>query len=70
MPSKKEDYNGYMREYMIRRYHSKRKEMIEQLGSACASCGSTDNLEIDHIDRSKKTMKVGRSLVVSSKLSE
>jgi hypothetical protein len=48
--SKKE----YMREYMRKRYHDKRKKLIEELGGKCVSCGITENLHIDHIDSKRK----------------
>lgn len=61
MPRKnKEQYNAYMREYMLKRYYERRKYAIEQLGSRCAECGSTDQLEIDHIDPKKKSFDVGK----------
>jgi DNA-directed RNA polymerase subunit M/transcription elongation factor TFIIS len=62
----KEEYNAYYREYMRRRYHEKRKEMITHLGGKCARCGSEKDLQIDHIDRAKKTMKVPRMAYVNN----
>lgn len=47
-------YNAYMAEYMLKRYHRNRLSAIDQLGGKCEVCGTTENLEIDHIDRSKK----------------
>lgn len=49
--------NEYMRNYMKNRYHQKRNELIKLLGGKCVNCGTTDNLEIDHIDSSKKTFR-------------
>lgn len=34
----------------------KRLAYIEEMGGACVECGSTEKLEIDHIDRTTKTM--------------
>lgn len=48
----------YMREYMKKRYHSKRNDIISQLGGKCVRCGSTKNLDLDHINRKKKTMRM------------
>jgi hypothetical protein len=47
-----------MREYMLKRYHKRRSESIEKLGGKCVVCGVTENLEIDHIDRTTKTMAI------------
>jgi hypothetical protein len=47
----------YMREYMRNRYHQKRQQMIDELGGKCVNCGDVNNLHIDHIDASKKTMR-------------
>lgn len=55
MPSKD------MAAYMLRRYHERRAEAFRLLGSACAKCGSRENLEIDHIDPRSKTFTLGGS---------
>lgn len=65
MPLSREDYNEYMRKYMINRYHTRRAEALELLGGKCAVCGSTDRLELDHINRSTKTMDLGHLWSVS-----
>lgn len=72
MPTKREDYNGYMRRYMLARYHRRRAQIIEQLGSKCNRCGSTDNLEIDHRDARKKGFDIGKRLagIAEAKLVE
>ena len=46
-----------MRDYMAKRYHSKRKALIEELGGKCNSCGSKKDLHIDHKDSKKKTFR-------------
>lgn len=56
--TKRENYNEYMREYMKRRYHERKAESIAKLGGKCVVCGTTENLEFDHIDRTKKTMDI------------
>jgi len=45
----KEKQKTYQREWKNRR----RKEWLEQNGP-CISCGSTQNLEVDHVDRESK----------------
>ena len=55
----------YMRVYMRERYHRIRVAIIQQLGGKCTSCGATDKLEVDHIDGTKKTMRVERITYVS-----
>lgn len=46
--------------YFRARYHAKRQAIIKSLGGKCARCGSVDDLEIDHIDSSKKLMDVSQ----------
>ena len=58
----KKAYNEYLRVYMIRRYHERKAWAIERLGGCCVSCGSTEKLEFDHIDASKKSLQLGRVL--------
>lgn len=53
-------YNGYMRDYMLRRYHERRDRAIALLGGACAECGGTADLEIDHIDWRAKEIDLAR----------
>lgn len=52
--------NEYMREYMLKRYHERRKQALEILGGKCVKCSTTEQLEIDHIDRLTKTMDLGK----------
>lgn len=59
--------NEYMREYMLKRYHTRREQAIEKLGGKCAICGTTEDLEIDHIDPSTKSMDLGRAWSYSQK---
>lgn len=56
----REKYNAYMREYIKKRAKEKRKWAIDKLGGKCVECGSTDNLEIDHIDPKKKSFTFGK----------
>jgi hypothetical protein len=43
-----------MAKYMKERRLVRRATLIEMLGSKCSECGSTNDLEIDHIDPNKK----------------
>jgi hypothetical protein len=43
---------------MKRRYQKRREQVIEKLGGCCANCKTTENLEIDHIDRATKEYNV------------
>lgn len=54
-----------MRVYMLARYHKRRREAVFRLGGKCAICGSGEDLEIDHIDRTTKSMNVARMTMVS-----
>jgi len=68
MPIKnKDEYNLYMKEYMIKRYHKRRQEIIDQLGGKCSGCGSFDNLEIHHKNRNEKSFPIGEKLHTMNK---
>lgn len=43
--------NAYMNDYMKRRYRKRRELAFEILGGRCVGCGTTEQLEIDHIER-------------------
>lgn len=58
------DKAAYMRDYMLRRYHRRRKLAIEFLGGKCA-CGKTDGLQFDHKDRSEKSFDIAKLWGVS-----
>ena len=61
MPLKdKKEYNKYMAEYMLRRYHERREEALFMLGGRCSDCGSTDELEFDHIDPADKSFSIAK----------
>ena len=51
MTQTREQYNAYMAEYMRRRIAERRGKAIVQLGGKCAICGSTEELEFDHVNR-------------------
>jgi len=54
----KEDYNAYMRKYMLARYFKVREKILILLGGKCSLCDSTENLEIDHIDYKEKKFNI------------
>jgi len=56
----KEEYNAYMRQYMLDRYHTQREKLLKLLDNKCTKCGSTENLEFDHIDPSTKSFTIGK----------
>lgn len=56
----REEYNAYQRQYQLERYHRRRAEAIELLGGRCVICGTTENLEIDHIDWREKGFNLNR----------
>lgn len=58
----KSHYNAYMREYLKARYHSRRELFMREMGGVCVRCGSTENLEFDHIDRTKKSFNIAKRL--------
>lgn len=51
MPQTREQYNAYMAQYMKKRMADRRAKAIIQLGGKCVQCGSTENLEFDHVNR-------------------
>jgi 5-methylcytosine-specific restriction endonuclease McrA len=42
-------------EYHLNRYHERMKAGRDLLGGKCVQCGSTENLEFDHIDPATKS---------------
>jgi flagellar biosynthesis GTPase FlhF len=63
---KRKDWvNKNREEINIKRQNRKRKHkqyLIEMLGGKCVGCGTTKNLQFDHIDRTKKSFCIGSSL--------
>lgn len=60
MRKDRDGYNEYMRGYLNDRYAHTKKEVVAFLGGKCVICGTTSNLEIDHIDRSNKSFDVSK----------
>ena len=69
----KEYINAYHREYAknnreklnagIRILKQKKKAaLIEHLGGKCVGCGTTEKLQFDHIDRTKKSFTIGKCM--------
>lgn len=68
MPLKdKEAYKAYMKDYMLKRWHKRRHTAIEKLGGLCVHCGTTDNLQFDHIDPALKSFSVSKWSSASEK---
>lgn len=53
------------REYLRQRYARRMAHFKEQLGGVCIKCGSTQDLQFDHIKPSTKTFSISR-LVANS----
>ena len=69
----KEAKNAYHREYAknnreklnasVRVLKDKKKAtLLEHLGGKCVGCGATENLQFDHIDRTKKSFTIGKCM--------
>ena len=56
------DYTEYHRLY----YYKRRAKMISYLGVACAHCGSTDQLEFDHIDPALKSFDISVNMTLNN----
>lgn len=54
------NYNEYMRQYMLARYHERRKQAVEKLGALCVDCGTSEELEFDHADASTKEFNISK----------
>lgn len=49
-----------MRQYAKDKYNRLRARMIQILGGKCAKCGSTIDLEMDHVDPSQKQFSLSQ----------
>lgn len=65
---KDEKYKKYHKLYNRKYYYKKRRELIEKLGGKCVICGSTNNLEFDHINSLIKKYNIGKVIKSSSKI--
>jgi 5-methylcytosine-specific restriction endonuclease McrA len=59
--------NEYMRVYMLKRYHERRKQAIEKLGGKCNICGKTEELEIDHVIANLKGFPISKLWGINKK---
>ena len=66
----KEERKERRRKYCLQWYHNRRKQFLEKLGNKCVMCGSTENLQFDHIDPSTKTVDIGRLLTTKRAFDE
>jgi len=55
----------YIADYNLKRYHARMAEAIEILGGVCTICGSSENLQLDHIDPDTKSYSLGKLWSVS-----
>lgn len=44
------------------RRQEKRKFLVDHLGGKCVGCGVTENLQFDHLDRTKKSFTISKKL--------
>lgn len=59
----REARNAYMRQYLAKRYAGRRAAAVASLGGACAICGATEGLEMDHVDPSTKTASIAKLIL-------
>jgi 5-methylcytosine-specific restriction endonuclease McrA len=59
MPSKR---IAYITAKNRERMRARRAKLIEMLGGHCVRCGTTDDLEFDHVDPSTKRFTIGGNL--------
>ncbi len=59
MGQSREQYNAYMSDYMLKRYHNKMAHAKEQFGNICSLCGSSEQLEFHHINPLEKSFTIG-----------
>lgn len=48
----------YNAQYQPERYKARKAELIDKLGGKCVVCGSSENLEFDHINPSTKSFSI------------
>lgn len=47
-----------MNEYVLSRYHRLMEQWRKELGGKCIDCGSTSDLEFDHVEPSEKSFTI------------
>lgn len=65
MARDREAYNAYMRQYMKDWYDRRHAEAVALLGSHCAQCPETQDLQFDHIDPATKSMTIAKMWTAS-----
>ena len=55
-----EHRRNYIARYNLARYNKRMAEAIEILGGACVVCGSTEELQLDHLNPSTKKFNVAK----------
>lgn len=70
----KRDYvlhgKSYTKKYHREYWQKRRRKIIDYLGGKCVKCGATDDLEIDHIDPSKKSFHISQRLSLRTQKEE
>jgi 5-methylcytosine-specific restriction endonuclease McrA len=59
---------SYTANYLRERYQSRRRAAIEKLGGRCSHCGSSAELEIDHVNRLDKLYSLDELRVKSDEV--
>lgn len=54
----RDTYNAYLNDYMKDRWKKRRAKAVEYLGGVCVKCGSSEELEFDHIDPETKSFTI------------
>lgn len=57
-----DDMKAYHRKYWKKR----RQKIIDYLGGVCVKCGTTEDLQFDHIKPSDKTLDIKRNVTLES----
>jgi hypothetical protein len=52
-----------MRKYLAIRYATRRRMALDFLGGACVVCGTGKELQIDHVDRSTKSIDIAKLIL-------
>jgi 5-methylcytosine-specific restriction endonuclease McrA len=55
-----ESRRSYIARYNLARYNKRKAEAIEILGGVCVVCGSTEDLQFDHLNPSTKKFSLGK----------
>ncbi len=63
MGQSRENYNAYMSDYMLKRYHTKMTDAKEQFGNVCSLCGSSEQLEFHHVNQADKSFTIGSKML-------